>query len=92
MVIKYNQMIKKQPQGLIRMIILIIIAIAVLSWYGVDIKNFFSSELVQKNFSYIWNLIKDIWNNFLVTPAIYLWGIWVDYVWTPFIAILQKSK
>lgn len=83
---------KNKQKGLIRMIILVIIAIAILSWYGVDIKNFFSSELVQKNFSYVWNLIKVFWTKFLAIPANYLWGIWIEYIWESFLRILQKSN
>jgi hypothetical protein len=61
--------------GLIKMIILIIIAIAVLSWYGFDIKEFFMSEQVQKNFGYVWDIIKTVWNDYLAGPARALWGI-----------------
>ena len=46
---KYNS----QQKGLIKMIIIIVIAIAILSWYGVDIKEFFTSPQVQKNFGYV---------------------------------------
>jgi hypothetical protein len=66
---------KNKQSGLIKMIILIVIAIAVLSWYGVDIKDFFNSPQVQKNFGYVWSFIKDIWNDYLAGPAEKLWGI-----------------
>ena len=81
----------KKEQGLVKMIILIIIAIAILSWYGVDIKDFFMSEQVQKNFSYVWGFIKDIWSDYLATPASKLWDIWIQYVWTPLIDVLKKG-
>ena len=49
------------------MIIIIIIAIAILSYYGVDIKDFVTSPQVQKNFSFVWNLwLQYIWDPFLV--------------------------
>ncbi len=83
---------KQKQGGLIKMIILFIIAIAVLSWYGVDIKNFFSSDLTRRNFGYVWNLIRDIWIDYLQVPAIKLWNIWVEYIWQPFLSMLQKSK
>jgi ABC-type phosphate/phosphonate transport system permease subunit len=80
----------KKKQGFIKMIILIIIAIMILSYYGVDIKDFFSSPQVQKNFNYVWNFIKDTWSNYLTNPAQKLWGIWIEYIWTPFLTILKK--
>jgi len=82
----------KQKQGIIKTIILIIIAIAILSWYGVDIKNFFTSELAQKNFGYVWNLISGVWTDYLQAPAVKLWNIWVEYIWSPFLGMLEKSK
>ena len=64
---------KNKQSGLIKMIIVIIIAIAVLSYYGFDIKNFFTSPQAQKNFGYIWNFIKDVWFHYLAGPAHRLW-------------------
>ena len=77
--------------GLIKIIIIIIIAIAILSWYGVDIKDFFNSPQVQKNFDYIWNFITDIWSNYIQGPASKLWGIWLQYIWNPFMDMLKKG-
>lgn len=81
-----------KQSGFIKMIIIIIIAIAILSYYGIDIKNFFTSDLVQKNLNYVWSGIVYIWSNFLVDPATYLWGIWVNYIWEPFLSMLKNTK
>jgi hypothetical protein len=81
----------KKEQGLVKMIILIIIAIAILSWYGVDIKEFFTSEQVQKNFGYIWNFIKNIWSDYLAGPFSTLWNVWLEYVWGPLMDMLKKG-
>ena len=64
-----------RQSGLIKMIILIIIAIAVLSFYGVDIKDFFTSPQVQKNFGYVWSFISTVWTDYLSGPIHKLWGI-----------------
>lgn len=81
---------KNKQGGLIKMVIIIIIAIAILSYYGFDLKTFFTSEQFQKNFGYVWNLITDTWNNYLTEPAHELWGIWVQYIWTPFLNVIKK--
>lgn len=83
---------KNKQGGLIKMIILIIIIIAVLSWYGVDIKDFFTSPTTQKNFGYVWNFINDIWSNYLAEPASKLWGIWLQYIWAPFMEMLKTKN
>ena len=79
-----------KQQGLIKMIILIIIAIAVLSWYGVDIKQFFTSEMAQNNFSYVWNFIKEVWSNYLVEPVSKVWGMLTKYVIQPIMGLIFK--
>ncbi len=83
---------KNKQGGLIKMIIIIIIVIAILSWYGLDIKEFFTSPQAQKNFGYIWNFIKDTWNDYLSTPAHKAWGIWVQYAWQPFIEMIKTKN
>jgi hypothetical protein len=80
-----------KQSGLIKMIIVIVIAIAILSWYGVDIKEFFTSEQAQKNFGYVWNFISDVWTTYLADPAHKLWGIWVTYFWDPFMGMLARE-
>jgi len=81
---------KNKQGGLIKIIIIIVIAIAILSYYGFDIKNFFTSPQAQKNFSYVWGFITDIWTNYLAEPAIWLWGICLQYVWTPLMKLIIK--
>jgi hypothetical protein len=83
-------MLKNKQGGLIKLIILIVIAIAVLSYFGIDIKNFFTSEQAQKNFGYIWNFLKDIWSTYLTVPAHKLWGIWLAYAWEPLLRVISK--
>lgn len=83
---------KSHQEGIIKMIILIIIAIAVLSYFGINIKDFFTSPQAKENFGLIWNFITNIWDNYLVEPSSYLWNIWVQYIWTPFIEMLTRSN
>jgi hypothetical protein len=81
--------LKNKKAGLIKMIIIIIIAIAIVSWYGFDLKTFFTSPQAMKNYSYVWNIITDVWTNYLATPAGKLWDIWVQYIWSPFMDMLK---
>jgi len=77
--------------GLIKLIIVAIVVILILSWYGVDIKNFINSPQVQNNFGFIWNFIDGIWTNYLAGPAIKLWGIILQYIWEPFTQVILKK-
>ena len=83
---------KNKQGGLIKMIIIIIVAILILSWFGVDIKEFFTSDQVQRNLGYVWGFITDTWHNYLAAPALKLWGIWVSYIWDPFMEMLKLKE
>ncbi len=58
--------------GFIKAIILIIIAIAILSYYEINLKD-------------IWLFIVKIWDLLLATPVKFVWHLWVDYIWQPFL-------
>jgi len=68
-----------KTSGFIKMIIVIIIAIAILSYYGINLKQ-------------IWDFILYIWNTFLAQPAMFLWAQWVEHIWIPFINSANSLK
>ncbi|MEI6528237.1 MAG: hypothetical protein WCO10_01020 [bacterium] len=83
---------KISQRGFIKMIIIVIIAIIILSWYGLDLKKVVESEGVQTNLNYVWNGIVYFWNHYLAAPAAYLWDIFITYAWTPFLKLISASK
>jgi len=79
--------------GFIRLVILLIIIIAVLSYFNFDIKKFFESDIVRNNFNYAWNWVMYVWETYLAGPAGYLWNdIFIDLIWNSFIENLQRFK
>jgi len=83
-------MINKKS-GFIKLIIIIVIAIIVLSWYGFDLKKVVESDQVQANLHYVWDHIVSFWNAYLLAPATYLWNIWITYAWTPLLKMLGNK-
>lgn len=77
---------------MIRFIILIIIIIAVLSYFNFDFKTFFGSNIVKNNFGFVWNWITYVWNNYLSGPANYLWNLFIDKIWNSFLENLDRFK
>lgn len=63
----------RKPQGLIQLVILIVIGLAILAYYGFDIKDWLDSIEFKQKFSSIWNWIRDLWLN-------YIWH-WVVWTW-----------
>ena len=78
---------------MIKYIIIIIIIIAVLSYFGISIRSVFESNLFKNNFNYIWGGVKYVWETYLVGPASYLWNdIFIDLIWNSFIENMKRIK
>lgn len=82
----------KNEKGLIKIIIVIIIFIAILSYFNISVRAIVESDIFQENFSYIWNWCKNIWNTYLVGIVSYLWNIFIDLIWEPSIDALKNIK
>lgn len=60
--------IKKNNQGLVRFIILVIIAIFLVSYFQIDIRGIVNSDIVQT----VWSFIQNIWYSYIKTPLIFI--------------------
>jgi hypothetical protein len=79
--------------GLIKIIVIIIILIGILSYFGISVKSIVENDVFQKNIDYVLNWVKYIWNTYLVGPARYLWNdIFIDLLWNSFIENMQRIK
>jgi hypothetical protein len=67
----------KSQVGIIKTIILIIIAIAILSYFGINLNS-------------ILGFIVDVWNTYLAGPLSVLVNVWVKFIWTPFLNSLSS--
>lgn len=78
------------------MIILIVVAILILSYFGFSIKDIAESPTSQSNFSYVWGFLSYVWNTFLVTPVSYIWnvivvGIFWNHLLVPTLHLLETA-
>lgn len=64
---------KTSSGGFIKLILLIVIALVVLGFFGYDIRDILSAPKVQDNLTYVWGLVVKIWNNFLAEPTQWVW-------------------
>ena len=67
-------------KGLIRTIIIIIIALLILSYFGISIQSVVNSPTSQSNFSYVWGGISYVWTTYLAAPLTALWNIIVHQI------------
>lgn len=73
---------KLASSGFIKWIILIIIAILVLSYFGFDLKGLLEDEQTQGNTKAVFVFLGKIWTNYLKAPVVYVWDeIIIGFVW-----------
>jgi hypothetical protein len=78
---------------MIRIILLIIVIIAVASYFNFSIRSFIEGESFQGNFGYVWNWTKYAWTNYLEGPMGYLWNdVFIELLWNSFISNLQRVR
>ena len=47
--------------GLAKLIIILIVAILVISYFGINIQQIAESETGRANFGYVWSLVQKVW-------------------------------
>jgi len=69
-------------RGVVKTVILIVIALIVLGVFGYNIKDILDKPVVKDNLSYAWSVTKYVWTDYLATPASYFWNkIIVGLIW-----------
>jgi len=72
----------RTDQGIIKEIIIIVIALIVLGYFGFNVQNIINSPTVHNNLTYVWNLIVTFWNTYLQASFSYVWNnIIIGIVW-----------
>jgi len=54
---------KKHPHshGIVGLIVVLVIALIILGYYGVNVKKIIDSPQVQENLTYAWGIVKTVW-------------------------------
>lgn len=86
--------------GFFRLILIIIIAILVLSFFGIKLRDVAGSEAGKDNFTYAkeivlkgWSYLEPYWDKYVAPTALYLWNdVFLKYVWSAVIENLDKLK
>jgi hypothetical protein len=80
-------------RGLIKIIILLVIALLVLSYFNINLRALVNAPTTQDNISYVASNTELIWNSYLKGPATYLWNdIFINLIWNPAISNLTNMK
>ncbi len=81
-----------QGLGLIGFIIILIIAIIVLGYFGISLRTIFGGGTTRDNLDYAWQIVKDVWENYLKVPAYYCWNIFYNLLWRSFVENAERIR
>ena len=88
---------KNTKSGIIRWILLIIVGILLLSYFGFDLRGLVEDDQTQSNFSFIWEFLADVWDfvvnvweTYVQEPAGYIWGF-IKNMWNRWLAPLLET-
>lgn len=77
---------------MIKWIIILIILILALSYFGINIQQVATSPTGQSNFSYVWNGVVYVWDTYLAAPFDYVWNTVGASLWNAFVQGIQNIK
>lgn len=80
---------KNDNRGIIKIILIIIIIIVILSLLRINLRSIYENETVRANFKFVWEILlivfdwlKFIWENYIKTPALFVWErLFIDIIW-----------
>ncbi|MCK5060141.1 MAG: hypothetical protein KAR00_03315 [Candidatus Pacebacteria bacterium] len=71
-----------RQQGIIKEIIIIVVAVFALNYIGFDVKEFLDSPQIKSAFDATWSLFQTVWADYIKEPIFYVWDtIIMDVVW-----------
>ena len=88
-----NLINKKQGISILGVLLLGVIIILIISYYNISIKAVVESPQTQGNFSYVVGNSRSVWNDYLKSPATYVWNyVVVDLIWKSFINNMERIR
>lgn len=72
---------KNSQKGIVTVIILVVVALIILGYFGFDLRRIVESPQVQENLTYAWNMIK--------LPFLWVWNFLIG-LWQAFEAHLTN--
>ena len=64
-------------KGLIKAVIVIVIALIILGYLGFNVTDILNGPTVQANLHAAWNFVLNIWTNYLAGPFMKIWDKFV---------------
>jgi hypothetical protein len=84
---------KQKGMSILGILVLAVVIILVLSYFGISIKSVVESPTGQENINYVGGASKSLWTTYLAEPAAYLWNdVWIKIFWKGFISNMERIR
>ncbi len=78
--------------GFIKIILIVVIALIVLGYFGLNIGDILASPVVKENLAWFWDFLTNVWTTYLSGPAHWLWDNLIRVLWDLFIEGVGNIK
>jgi len=75
------------------MVLIIVVALLVLAYFGFNLRSISNSPTFQDNWSFIKGVVVNVWTKYLKAPFDYIWNkVFLPLIWEPAIKNLTRMK
>ena len=68
-----------KQRGFIKFILIFLVIVVILSLFRVNLRGYVDEKItLAENFGLIWEIAKIIWSDYIVRPAVYVWGNFIE--------------
>jgi uncharacterized membrane protein (Fun14 family) len=61
-------------RGFVKTIVLILIGVVMLSYFGINLEEVTKNQLFKKNLAFTWREVTYVWNSFVVAPITHVFN------------------
>ncbi|MCF7833948.1 MAG: hypothetical protein K9L98_04075 [Candidatus Pacebacteria bacterium] len=88
-----NKILNKKGISILGILLLMGVAVLILSYFKISIKDVVNSPEAQENIDYVSDSGKSVWDNYLKEPAEYVWNeVFVGLLWQSFINNMERVR
>lgn len=62
----------RMNRGVIKILFIIIVAILILSYFRINLRELFSSSNFLTNLTAVWQFLKMAWRDFMISPLVFI--------------------
>ena len=78
-------------RGFIKIILIIVVALLVLSYFGFSLRDLVNAPVTQDNFGYVASTTTTFWGKYLKNPATYVWNdVFITLIWNPAVDNIKR--